>query len=580
MRMSGGTDGAGGARRDGRRRWRALAAVAVLALAVGAPAATADAAGLDWIPMSTGLYDANVGGPGIAYSALALGAMTYVGGEFTDAGGVAVNNIAAWDGTAFHPLGDPDVDGPTDVVFTLATDGTLLYAGGPFGVMAWDPATETWTDLTAPANVEAYTLLWYDDGSSSYLVLGGSAAGGTCRLLSYEGGGSWASAASITRTSNVCSVDALAQYGTQLVVGGTFDSINAAPFASVGIWDGNANTWTTLDGDTGDGVHDYTGGGDNVGSVFAIAANAGSGVIILGGSFDDAGGTTTTNLAMWQAGSFAEIGGAATQFDILEDEVDTLLGDSGAIVVGGWFSIDGNQTNVALLDLSTQQWQPVFGSVDDSVFTVAVNNTLQEVYVGGMFAEAYSPTTGNPILGTAGIARFGDTSQPARIISFSVSGTPVVGNTLTAHVVATGDPAVELSFQWLRCDAWVGLDAAPAERTMPERLLPPGCVEITGATGPTYRLVAADRGKYIGLVLVASNDVASAVDLRVLRSPVTAAPTPTTQPGSTTTTAPATTEPLIDELPATGGGGTAWPAAVLVVGGAVLLLVTRRRTAV
>jgi len=34
------------------------------------------------------------------------GALIYVGGRFDHAGGVAANNIAAWDGTAYHPLGE------------------------------------------------------------------------------------------------------------------------------------------------------------------------------------------------------------------------------------------------------------------------------------------------------------------------------------------------------------------------------------------------------------------------------------------------------------------------------------------
>jgi len=63
--------------------------------------------------------------------ALALGidGMLYAGGSFTTAGGVTVNRIAKWDGTAWSALGtgmDNDIS-----CIAIASDGTL-YAGGNF----------------------------------------------------------------------------------------------------------------------------------------------------------------------------------------------------------------------------------------------------------------------------------------------------------------------------------------------------------------------------------------------------------------------------------------------------------------
>jgi hypothetical protein len=58
----------------------------------------------------------------------ATAANLYVGGYFTNVAGVAVNNIARWDGVNWFPLGG----GLDDVVSTLATDGTNVYAGGSF----------------------------------------------------------------------------------------------------------------------------------------------------------------------------------------------------------------------------------------------------------------------------------------------------------------------------------------------------------------------------------------------------------------------------------------------------------------
>ncbi len=59
-------------------------------------------------------------------SALALiGSDLYAGGLFTTAGGVTVNRIAKWDGTAWSALGS----GMNANVNALAVSGTDLYAG-------------------------------------------------------------------------------------------------------------------------------------------------------------------------------------------------------------------------------------------------------------------------------------------------------------------------------------------------------------------------------------------------------------------------------------------------------------------
>ena len=53
----------------------------------------------------------------------------YVGGNFTTAGGVTVNNIAKWDGTAWFALGT----GTNSTVSALAADSSgNLYVGGNF----------------------------------------------------------------------------------------------------------------------------------------------------------------------------------------------------------------------------------------------------------------------------------------------------------------------------------------------------------------------------------------------------------------------------------------------------------------
>ena len=58
------------------------------------------------------------------------GSMLYAGGDFTSAGGVLVNRIAAWNGTTWSALSS----GMNAKVSSLAVSGStgMLYAGGDY----------------------------------------------------------------------------------------------------------------------------------------------------------------------------------------------------------------------------------------------------------------------------------------------------------------------------------------------------------------------------------------------------------------------------------------------------------------
>src|SRR5947207_10481011 len=67
------------------------------------------------------------------YALAVSGDDLYAGGYFTNAGGVAANNIAKWDGSSWSALGS-GMDGASPRVYAIAvaTSGTELYAGGYF----------------------------------------------------------------------------------------------------------------------------------------------------------------------------------------------------------------------------------------------------------------------------------------------------------------------------------------------------------------------------------------------------------------------------------------------------------------
>jgi hypothetical protein len=65
----------------------------------------------------------------------------YAGGDFTQAGGSAANDIAQWNGSSWSALGS----GMNYAVYALAASGGTLYAGGIF--------------TTAGTNVSAYAAM-------------------------------------------------------------------------------------------------------------------------------------------------------------------------------------------------------------------------------------------------------------------------------------------------------------------------------------------------------------------------------------------------------------------------------------
>jgi hypothetical protein len=76
--------------------------------------------------------------------------------------------------------------------------------------------------------------------------------------------------------------------------------------------------------------------------------------------------------------------------------------------------------------------------------------------------------------------------NPPTLDSVTISGTPWVGNALTAVEATSGGPVTGRAWQWSRCT--------------------PGCQAIAGATGPSYTVKAADGGNQVKVDMSVSND--------------------------------------------------------------------------
>jgi hypothetical protein len=78
----------------------------------------------------------------------------------------------------------------------------------------------------------------------------------------------------------------------------------------------------------------------------------------------------------------------------------------------------------------------------------------------------------------------------------TVVGTATVGRTLTARGTWTGYPTPTLRYQWYVCTRAV---------TVARTTVPSTCKRITGATRSTYRLTAAQRGKYVAVLVTGTS---------------------------------------------------------------------------
>jgi hypothetical protein len=190
--------------------------------------------GSSWSALGSGLSGESVPGNGTRVDALAVynGAL-YVGGSFSDAGGVPVSGVARWDGASWSALGS----GVAGRVYALTVHDGALIAGGAFA-----------TAGGAPAN-----------------------------LVARWDGGVWSPLG-----SELCGIDAavltLTDWNGDLFAGGAFSKGGAQPSENLARWNGSA--WLPLAG----GTTDF--------SVDALGSYAGS--LIAAGTFGLAGGTPAT----------------------------------------------------------------------------------------------------------------------------------------------------------------------------------------------------------------------------------------------------------------------------------------------
>jgi len=279
-----------------------------------------------------------------------------VGGDFIVAGDVLANNIAAWNGSAWQPLGD----GTDGTVRALTVYNGELFAGGEFTtagsatvnyVARWNGSI--WQSLGSGMNGSVFSLAVY----SGKLIAGGSfttASGADANRVASWGGSAWQPLGLGASTT----VHALVVYNSQLVLGAS----------SVYLWTGSV--WQPL--------------GAVSGEVYALASYGGE--LIAGGDFACNGTVRGDYVVRWDGSSWYFLINASGLKE--EDSVYALTVYDGELIAGG------SRFSIGIASWNGSIWQPLGGmggviqGETDPACVYALASYNGQLIAGGRFDTA------------------------------------------------------------------------------------------------------------------------------------------------------------------------------------------------
>jgi hypothetical protein len=246
--------------------------------------------GSSWSAMDTGMN-------GPVNSIIAKSSRIIAGGWFTEASGHPVYNIAEWNGSEWVALGGglPDMG-----IRSIAISEGIVYAGGSditgAKIFKWDGTA--WSELGGEISGEIESVV--ATGSDVYiggLITDIEGSPGIHNVAKWDGI-NWSSLGSGIRGdfwvhdfSLSGRIRTMIAIGSDLYVGGLFDSAGGSHAVNIARWDGVR--WYPLHtGVTAPIQPDYTG-------VLALAVA--STKIYVGGYFTEAGANPVSNIACWNA---------------------------------------------------------------------------------------------------------------------------------------------------------------------------------------------------------------------------------------------------------------------------------------
>jgi hypothetical protein len=180
-------------------------------------------------------------------------------------------------------------------------------------------------------------------------------------------------------------------------------------------------------------------------------------------------------------------------------------------------------TNTAAAgDADQALWTATTDAFGNAVFNVKNTDTVGEAVPatlttatpvdkahGAVFSQLY-PEVAGQASDTADMIEFHYVSlpivAPTLRVGASVAGKAMVGSTLTASRGSGSGTSPSFVYKWYRCGSAVAaVKAAPAAKLK--------CVAIAKATALTYKLVAADKGKFVTFQMTVSNSAGTVISL-------------------------------------------------------------------
>ena len=180
-------------------------------------------------------------------------------------------------------------------------------------------------------------------------------------------------------------------------------------------------------------------------------------------------------------------------------------------------------TNTAAAgDADQALWTATTDAFGNAVFNVKNTDTVGEAVPatlttatpvdkahGAVFSQLY-PEVAGQASDTADMIEFHYVSlpivAPTLRVGASVAGKAKVGSTLTASRGSGSGTSPSFVYKWYRCGSAVAaVKAAPAAKLK--------CVAIAKATALTYKLVAADKGKFVTFQMTVSNSAGTVISV-------------------------------------------------------------------
>ncbi len=390
--------------------------------------------GTAWSAVGSGLDNLVLGqgldAEGISELLFAPDGTLYAGGLFSSIDGVAVNNVARWDGATWSPMGD----GFDSTVLALAADANgNVYAGGRFGdnssqgffekVSRWDgSAWATMIHVTEPI----FDIVLDDAGTiyvaGDFLFVDGDIEDTDSGLrvnqfmYSTDGGATWQNTqvgdfigfqgappnASNTSRSQVLGM-AFGGDGT-LYVAGEFDYVTDVQVQHVAAF--KDGVWTALAAGVGD---DDTYAWD--------VASAADGVYFVG-TFVRAGDLGNVGrVTRWTGSVWAALGSGLTSPAAGGTVSSFSFDGSGNLYAAGFFNGAGGLTAANAATWDGDRWTPLGAALTTQIsrIVVAPDGTI---YAGGVFFRSNFTTyniarwTGTTWEAVGDVTSFAPTAQP------------------------------------------------------------------------------------------------------------------------------------------------------------------------